>query len=82
MKFQVKIYITSTVLGLLFVICFLMTVNIIDLDKKYNKALLDLLLEKSEGGKILSDEDIQDEVNTFMFAVNLTFLIHSNSLVL
>jgi len=36
--------------------------------KKYNKALLDLLIEVSEDGKVLSDQDIQEEVDTFMFA--------------
>ncbi|XP_029347825.1 cytochrome P450 4C1-like [Acyrthosiphon pisum] len=37
-------------------------------EKKPNRALLDLLIEVSEDGKVLSDEDIQEEVDTFMFA--------------
>ncbi|XP_043271742.1 cytochrome P450 4c3-like isoform X2 [Venturia canescens] len=35
---------------------------------KKRLALLDMLLEYSQNGAILSDEDIKDEVNTFMFA--------------
>jgi len=33
------------------------------------------LLELSDDGKILSDQDIQEEVDTFMFAVCITFQI-------
>ncbi|XP_011636813.1 cytochrome P450 4c3-like [Pogonomyrmex barbatus] len=35
---------------------------------KKKRALLDLLLEMSQDGAILSDEDIREEVNTFMYA--------------
>lgn len=47
--------------------------------KKYNRALLDLLLEVSEDGKVLNDEDIQEEVDTFMFAVSEKITIYYRS---
>ncbi|CAI6353544.1 unnamed protein product [Macrosiphum euphorbiae] len=56
--------------------------NEIHHEKKPNRALLDLLIEVSEDGTVLSDEDIQEEVDTFMFAgvdttsVTLSFIMY------
>lgn len=51
---------------------YLIIINIVFLEKKSNKALLECLLEMiSDDGEKLSDEDVQEEVDTFMFAVSV-----------
>lgn len=47
--------------------------------KKKRLAFLDLLIASSEDGKLLSDDDLQEEVNTFMFEV-IRFLFSKNLL--
>lgn len=43
---------------------------------KVRSALLDMLLEANEKGENLSDTDIRDEVNTFMFEVRIIAQIY------
>ncbi|XP_054260624.1 cytochrome P450 4C1-like [Macrosteles quadrilineatus] len=42
--------------------------DIINSDTRKRAIFMDLLIASSEGGKLLSDQDIREEVNTFMFA--------------
>lgn len=43
--------------------------------RKKRLSFLDMLLEASEDGKIISDRELREEVNTFMFAVKFKNII-------
>lgn len=44
------------------------------LGKKKRKSFLDMLLEVSNAGQVLNDQDIAEEVDTFMFEVSLIYI--------
>ena len=41
-----------------------------DLGRKKKETFLDVLLEASDNGNLMSDNDIREEVDTFMFEVH------------
>lgn len=48
--------------------------------RKSKMALLDVLLKSTVDGEPLSDDDIQEEVNTFLFAVRFTIVFTTSFL--
>lgn len=48
-----------------------------ELGKKKKMALLDILLQSQHDGKPLSNTDIREEIDTFMFEVNESFTFNN-----
>lgn len=48
--------------------------------RKKKAIFMDLLIESSKNGEALTDQDIREEVTTFMFAVSITKILFSTRL--
>lgn len=49
---------------------------VLNCSERKRLAFLDMLIESSKDGEVLSDADIAEEVDTFMFAVSFSFQIY------